>query len=233
MSQAELSAVTLSLFMGFCAVSLCIVPGVLMALILARRSFPGKILVETVVFLPLVIPPVATGYFLLRLFGQKSLLGGLLAGLGVRVVFSWSGMALAAALMGFPLLVRTVRAWLENVDPQLESAARTLGCSRIQTFFSVTLPLSWPGIVAGSVLCFARALGEFGATAMVSAGTPDQRTIPLEIFRHYQTPGHEEAVLRLVLISIALSAAALAMSEVLIRKTAPARALSSQPGEAR
>jgi molybdate transport system permease protein len=130
--------------------------------------------------------------------------------------------------MGFPLLVRTVRNALENVDPRLESAARTLGCSPIRTFFTVTLPLSWPGIVAGSVLCFARALGEFGATAMVSAGTQGNRTIPLEIFHHHQTPGHEAEVMRLVVISVGLSALALIASETLIARSGTKRLKSGQ-----
>jgi molybdate transport system permease protein len=219
MNEPAISAVGLSLAMGLCAVGLDLVPGIVMALILARRSFPGKSVLEALVFLPLVLPPVVTGYFLLRIFSQNSFLGGFLAGIGIKIIFTPAGMALAAAVMGFPLLVRTVRAWLENIDPRLEQAARTLGCSKLSSLFSVTLPLAWPGIVAGSVLCFARALGEFGATAMVSAGTPGQRTIALEIFRYYQSPGHEETVVRLALVSIGLSMVALAASEALIRKT--------------
>ncbi len=218
MSQPELAAVGLSLAMGLCAVALDLGPALLIALLLARRRFPGKLLVETLVFLPLVIPPVVTGWLLLRFLGRESLIGGWLARAGLPVVFSWTGMALAAAVMGFPLLVRIARGWLEGIDPRLEQAARSLGCSRARTFFTVTLPLAWPGVVAGAVLCFARALGEFGATAMVSAGTPGQRTISLEIFRYYQLPGHEGELARLALISVALSAAALAASELLVRK---------------
>ncbi len=217
-NQAEYDAIFLSVLMGLSAVGMGIVPGVALAWLLARRDFPGKILVETVVFLPLVLPPVATGYFLVLIFGQQGALGGVLSRLGLKIVFTWSGMALAAAVMGFPLLVRTVRASLENIDPRLESAARTLGCSPLRTFFSVTLPLAWTGVVAGSVLCFARALGEFGATAMISAGTRGNRTISLEIFRHYQTPGQEDAIARLVVISVLLSALALAASELLINR---------------
>ena len=217
-NQAEYNAIFLSVLMGLSAVGLGIVPGVALAWLLARRDFPGKILVETVVFLPLVLPPVATGYFLVLIFGQHGALGEVLSRLGLKIVFTWSGMALAAAVMGFPLLVRTVRASLENIDPRLESAARTLGCSPLRTFFSVTLPLAWTGVVAGSVLCFARALGEFGATAMISAGTRGNRTISLEIFRHYQTPGQEDAIARLVVISVLLSAIALAASELLINR---------------
>jgi len=223
MLESEISAIYLSLLMGFLAVLLCLVPGVSLAWLLSRRNFPGKPVVETVVFLPLVIPPVVTGFFLIRLFSRHSLIGGLLADMGIRVVFSWAGMALAAAVMGFPLLVRTMRGALENINPRFESAARTLGCSPLRTFFTVTLPLAWPGIVAGSVLCFARALGEFGATAMVSSGTLGNRTIPLEIFHHYQTPGHEAEVIRLVVISLLLSAAALAASEMLINRYGASR----------
>ena len=223
MNNAEWMSIGLSLLMGVCAVVLGLVPGVSLAWLLSRRKFPGKSIVETIIFLPLVIPPVVTGFFLLKLFSQQSLLGGLLARLGIRVVFSWTGMALAAAVMGFPLLVRTVRGALENVNPKLESAARALGCSPLRTFFTVTLPLAWPGIVAGAVLCFARALGEFGATAMVSAGTQGNRTMPLEIFHHHQTPGHESEVMRLVLISVALSALALIASELLIARLGAAR----------
>ncbi len=223
MFESELSSIWLSFYMGVLAVALGLVPGVALAWLLARHKFRGKSVVETVVFLPLVIPPVVTGFFLIKAFGTQSFIGGLLNQLGIRVVFTWTGMAIAASVMGFPLLVRTVRNALENVDPRLESAARTLGCSRLRTFFTVTLPLSWPGIVAGGVLCFARALGEFGATAMVSAGTQGNRTIPLEIFHHHQTPGHEAEVMRLVFISLALSALALVASEALVARAGTKR----------
>lgn len=223
MFESELSSIGLSIYMGLLAVVLSIVPGVALAWLLARRNFRGKSIVETVVFLPLVIPPVVTGFFLIKAFGTQSFIGGLLNHLGIRVVFTWTGMAIAASVMGFPLLVRTVRNALENVDPRLESAARTLGCSPLRTFFTVTLPLSWPGIVAGGVLCFARALGEFGATAMVSAGTQGNRTIPLEIFHHHQAPGHEAEVIRLVIISLALSALALVASETLVARAGTRR----------
>ncbi|MBW7996311.1 MAG: molybdate ABC transporter permease subunit [Candidatus Glassbacteria bacterium] len=228
MYGAELSAIWLSIYMGILAVVLCIAPGVALAWLLARRDFHGKSIVEMVVFLPLVIPPVVTGFFLIKAFSPQSLIGGILNQFGIRVLFTWTGMAIAAGVMGFPLLVRTVRNALENVDPRLESAARTLGCSPLRTFFTVTLPLSWPGIVAGGVLCFARALGEFGATAMVSAGTQGNRTIPLEIFHHHQTPGHEAEVIRLVIISLALSALALMASEALIARAGTKRFNSGQ-----
>ena len=204
--------------MGICSVAIGIVPAVAIAWLLARRSFWGKTIIEALVFLPLVIPPVVTGYVMLILLGRKSLLGEWLVAIGIEIPFTWAGMALAGAVMGFPLIVRIVRGSFEGVDPRLESAARTLGYSRWRTFFSLTLPLSWPGVLAGSVLCFARALGEFGATVMMSPGTDGYRTIPLEIFRSYQAPGQEEAVFRLALASITISIVALAMSEALIQR---------------
>ncbi len=227
---SEMSSIWLSIYMGTLAVALGIVPGVGLAWLLARRKFPGKSVVETVIFLPLVIPPVVTGFFLIKAFGTQSFIGSLLGQLGIRVVFTWTGMAIAATVMGFPLLVRSVRNAFEQVDPRLESAARTLGCSPLRTFFTVTLPLSWPGIVAGGVLCFARALGEFGATAMVSAGTQGNRTIPLEIFHHHQAPGHEAEVMRLVVISLALSALALLASEALVARVGTRRFKSRHGG---
>ncbi len=221
--ETEWQAVGLSLLMGAGATALAVVPGVALAWLLSRSSFRGKSMLETAIFLPLVLPPVVTGYALLMLFGVHSPLGRLLDALGVRLVFTWGGMAVAAAVMGLPLLVRTARHAIESVDPRLEQAARTLGCTPLHTFFTVTLPLAWPGIAAGLVLCFARALGEFGATAMISAGTSGNRTIALEIFRHYQTPGQDWEVLRLALISVTLSALALAASEYLIGRSAAAR----------
>ena len=218
MTSLESSALLLSLFMGICSVAIGIIPAVSIAWLLARRSFWGKTIIEALVFLPLVIPPVVTGYVMLILLGRKSLLGEWLVAIGIEIPFTWAGMALAGAVMGFPLIVRTVRGSFEGVDPRLESAARTLGYSRWRTFFSLTLPLSWPGVLAGSVLCFARALGEFGATVMMSPGTDGYRTIPLEIFRSYQAPGQEEAVFRLALASITISIVALAMSEALIQR---------------
>jgi molybdate transport system permease protein len=221
--ETEWMAIGLSLLMGLSAAVIALGPGVALAWLLSRRTFRGKSLLETLIFLPLVIPPVVTGYALLLLFGVHSPAGRLLEALGIRLIFTWGGMAVAATVMGFPLLVRTARHAMENVDPQLEQVARTLGCSPLRTFFTVTLPLAWPGIAAGLVLCFARALGEFGATAMISAGTTGNRTIALEIFRHYQTPGHDIEVLRLALISISLSALALIISEHLAGRSGTAR----------
>lgn len=218
MNGTETAALALSLLMGLSSVALGLLPATGIAWLLARREFPGKTAVEALVFLPLVVPPVVTGYLLLIAFGRGGPLGRILAAAGVEVPFTWLGMALAGASMGFPLLVRTMRVAFEAVDPWLERAARTLGCTRAETFLRVTLPLAWPGVVAGGILCFARALGEFGATVMMSPGTAGYRTIPLEIYRSYQTPGGEAAVWRLALVSIAISAAALGASEVMVRR---------------
>ena len=218
MTNAELSSIWLSLAMGFSAVAINFVPSIALAWILARKEFAGKYLLESIIFLPLVLPPVVTGYFLLVLLGTNGWLGNLLADSGIRILFTWKAMAIAAALMGLPLFVRTARLAIESVDPGLEKAARTLGAGKLATFFSITLPLARPGIIAGAILCFARALGEFGATAMVSAGSDGNRTIALEIFRQYQTPGAESAMARLALISALLSAAALIAGEYLGRK---------------
>jgi molybdate transport system permease protein len=232
-----LSAVALSLLMGGAAVFLCSAPGIAAAWLLARRRFRGKLILETIIMMPLVIPPVVTGYLLLTLLGSNSWLGQHLLGpLGIHVVFTRLGMALAAAVMGFPLFVKTTRAAFESVSPELEWAARTLGYSAIRTFFQVTLPLSWRGMVAGAVLAFARALGEFGATTMVSPGIDGYRTISLEIFRSVQIPGQESEVVRLAGISIALSLGALALSEPLARRyspqgTTPSRPASGAPSE--
>jgi molybdate transport system permease protein len=216
------SAVLLSLLMGGAAVVLGLAPGIASAWLLARVRFRGKLILETVIMLPLVVPPVVTGYLLLVVLGSNSWLGlHLLAPLGVHVVFTRLGMALAAAVMGFPLFVKTTRAAFESVPPELEWAARTLGYSAVRTFFQVTLPLSWRGMVAGAVLAFARALGEFGATAMVSPGIDGYRTISLEIFRSVQIPGQESQVVMLAGISIALSLVALALSEPLARRYSP------------
>ncbi|MDA0999172.1 MAG: molybdate ABC transporter permease subunit [bacterium] len=223
MSGEAGSALFLSLVMGLSSVGIGIAPAVAVAWLFARRDFPGKALAETLVFLPLVLPPVVTGYLLLFIFGKYSFPGNLLARAGIEIPFTWVGMAIAGTVMGFPLLVRTVRSGFESVDARLEGAARSLGCTRLETFFAVTLPLSWPAVVAGAVLCFARALGEFGATVMMSPGTSGNRTIPLEIFRSYQTPGQEEAVIQLAVVSILLSAVALGASEVLARRFRPRR----------
>ncbi len=195
---------------------------VLTALALARGKFWGKTLLDGVVHLPLVLPPVVTGYLLLIAFGRKGLFGhGLESCCGLVFSFRWTGAALAAAVMGFPLMVRAIRLSLEAVDRRLEDAASTLGASRAGVFFSVTLPLAVPGLLAGIVLGFAKALGEFGATITFVSNIPGEtRTLPAAIYSLTQTPGGDAAAGKLVLVAIVLSLAALVASELLARRLA-------------
>ena len=219
LTPAEWSAIRVSLFVAGAALAAALPVGILLGWLLARRRFPGKVLVEAVVLLPLVLPPVVTGYFLLLLFGTQGPVGRfLLQSLGFRVVFGWAGMVLAAAAVGIPFLVRSVRLSMEAVDPGLEAAARTLGAGPWRVFRTVTLPLAFPGILAGAVLAFTRALGEFGATVMVAPNVAGSRTLALEIYRQAVVPGGEAAVMRLVGISIALSLAALLSTEWLAKR---------------
>ena len=214
----QLSALQLSLTLAAGATLLVLPPALLLGGLLARRTFPGKTALELLILLPLVLPPTVTGYALLLLFGRHGLLNDW------GFLFTWKAMLIAAAVAGFPLLVRSIQAALASVDVKLVAAARTLGCSAAGAFFRVTLPLAWPGYLAGIILCFARGLGEFGATRMVSLNTPGQRTLALEIYQLAETPGdHQAALLRLVLVSIGLSAAALLASLLLTRRwrTAP------------
>ena len=191
--------------------------GIAVAWLLARRQFPGKTLVDVVVNLPLVLPPVVVGYMLLLLFGRRGPLGALLHDyLGVTVIFTWRGAAIAAAVMAFPLLVRAVRLAIEAVDRRLETAARTLGAGPVRVFFTITLPLIAPGILTGAVLAFARSLGEFGATITFVSNIPGEtRTLPIAIYSVLQTPDGEAAALRMVVISVLVSLAALWLSEYL------------------
>ena len=186
-----------------------------MAYVLARKEFWGRQLLNAVVHLPLVLPPVVTGYILLLWFGRRAPLGGFLEQtFGLVLAFRWTGAVLAAAIMAFPLMVRAIRLAIEAVDPKLEQAAQTLGASRFQVFMSVTLPLIVPGILAGSVLAFAKALGEFGATITFVSNIPNQtQTIPSAIYALMQVPGSDTATARLVIVSILISISALLMSE--------------------
>lgn len=194
----------------------------LVALALARGRFPGKTLLDGVVHLPLVLPPVVTGYLLLIGFGRRGPIGEALeACCGVVFSFRWTGAALAAAIMGFPLMVRAIRLSIEAVDRRLEDAAATLGASRTGVLFAVTLPLALPGLLAGAVLAFAKALGEFGATITFVSNIPGEtRTLPAAIYTLTQTPGGDAAAGKLVLIAIVLSLAALIASELLARRLA-------------
>lgn len=225
-SPEEWAIIALSLRVTLVAVITSLPLAYALAWLLARRSFPGRSLLDALVHLPLVLPPVVTGYLLLLLFGRTGPLGELLEGVfGISLVFQWTGAALAAAIMALPLMVRAMRLSIEAVDRRLVDAAHTLGASRWHAFRTITLPLSAPGILAGTVLGFARAIGEFGATiTFVSNIAGETRTLPLAIYTGLQAPGGELAVARLAVISVILSLAALILSEWLIRRHAGKRA---------
>jgi molybdate transport system permease protein len=197
-----------------------IVPAIALGYVLARKPFPGRWLVELVVNLPLVLPPVVTGYLLLIWFGTQGTVGAFLERwFGLRFAFTWLGAALAAAVVSFPLMVRTVRLAFQGVDPRFELAARSLGAHPIRAFLTVALPLASRGVVAGAVLGFARSLGEFGATVMIAGNTAGQtRTIPLAIYSLSNRPGGIEQSWRLVGLSITLACLALTLSEWLERR---------------
>lgn len=219
-SSAEIAAILLSLQVAFVATASSLPLGVLLAWLLARRNFVGKSLLETWINLPLVLPPVVTGYLLLVAFGRKGVFGPFLEDtLGLRFVFDWKGAALAAAVVSFPLMVRSIRIGLAAVDPRLEQSARTLGAGPWDTFFSVTFPLARRAVIAGSVLSFARSLGEFGATIMIAGNIAGEtQTIPLFIYEQLETPGGLERASGVVLVSVGLAAAALMMGEWLERR---------------
>lgn len=214
---------SLTLFsLGVAALStLLIAPGgIALAWLLARKPWPGKALVETLVALPLVIPPVATGLILLKLFGRHGPLGAFLEStLGLEVIFTWKAVVLATAVMAFPLLVRTARVAFEEVNPRVEQVARTLGAGPWRVFFSITLPLARRGLFAGAVLAFARALGEFGATTLVAGYIPGETaTLSLGIY-HLVQLGQDRAAFGLLGISVALAFGAVALSEWLVRRS--------------
>jgi molybdate transport system permease protein len=223
LTAAELEILALSLKVAFWGLAASLPVAIGIAYVLARKDFPGKTIFDAAVHLPLVLPPVVVGYALLVLLGTQGPIGKLLEPLGIVFVFRWTGAALAAAIMGFPLLVRAIRLAIESVDPRLELAARTLGASRMRVFLTVTLPLSASGVITGALLAFARALGEFGATITFVSNIPGEtRTLPLAIYTFTQVPGGDMQALRLSLFSVALSLAALAFSEWLVRRRAPA-----------
>ncbi len=215
-------AVFLSLKVAAVAVTFSLPLGIAAALALARGRMPGLWLLNALVHLPLILPPVVTGYFLLLVFGRKGAVGAFLEqAFGLIFAFRWTGAALAAAVMGFPLMVRAIRLAIEAVDPGLEQAAATLGASRIWTFVTITLPLMLPGIIAGAILAFAKAMGEFGATITFVSNIPGQtQTLPSAIYALLQVPGGEAAAARLAAISVAVALAAVLGSEVLSRAVA-------------
>lgn len=193
-------------------------PGIALAWLLARRNWPGKSIVETLVALPLVVPPVATGLLLLKLLGRRGPLGGWLERFGIEIVFTWAGVVVATAVMSFPLLVRTARVAFEGVEPRLEQVARTLGAGRWRVFGRVTLPLAARGLVAGALLAFARALGEFGATIMVAGFIPGRTaTLSMSIY-HYVQLGRDREAFVLLGVSVAIAFAAVWASEWFLRR---------------
>jgi molybdate transport system permease protein len=222
LTPAEWSALALSLRVAFWATAASLPLGVLVALALARGRFPGRALLNALVHVPLVLPPVVTGYLLLLAFGRRGPVGAFLDdAFGVVVAFDWTGAALAAAVMAFPLMVRAIRLAIEAVDPRLEQAASTLGAARPWVFLTVTLPLVAPGIVAGAILAFAKAMGEFGATVTFVSNIPGRtQTLSLAIYALLQEPGGEAAVIRLAALSLTLSLGALLLSEAVARRVA-------------
>ena len=211
----EWRAVALSLRVSFWAMLISLPFGIWVAYVLARHQFRGKQVLNTLVHLPLILPPVVTGYLLLISFGRRGPVGGFLEQCcGLVFAFRWTGAALAAAVMAFPLMVRAIRLAIEAVDPRLEQAAGTLGASRAWVFATVTLPLILPGVVAGAILAFAKAMGEFGATITFVSSIPGQtQTLPSAIYGVLQVPGGDAQATRLVLIAIAVAVVALVASE--------------------
>jgi len=220
LSPDEWNAVRLSLKVATVAMVASLPFGIAVALLLARRDFWGKSLVNGLVHLPLVLPPVVTGYLLLLTFGKRGPVGSFLNdAFGIVFSFRWTGAALACAVMGFPLMVRAIRLSIEAVDRRLEAAASTLGANALWVFLTVTLPLTLPGIVAGMILCFAKAMGEFGATITFVSNIPGEtQTLPSAIYSFTQIPGGDAGALRLTAISVVISLAALMASEVLARR---------------
>lgn len=220
-SASDVQAIQLSLLVGVTAVIASLPWGILLGWLLARKHFYGKMLLETLINLPLVLPPVVTGYLLLLLLGRRGWLGGLMdEWLGIRFVFDWKGAAVASAVVAFPLMVRAMRVAFASVDARLEMAARTLGASKIRSFATITLPLARHGIIAGCVLAFARSIGEFGATIMLAGNVPGEtRTIPLYVYTLLEMPGGIDASVPVVVVSVLIAAAALLVGELLDRRS--------------
>ena len=220
LTQEELDAIKLSLRVAALATAASLPFGIAIAMLLTRTRFFGRALLNALVLLPLVLPPVVTGYVLLLLFGRQGPIGRFLdEQLDIVIAFRWTGAALACAVMGFPLMVRAIQLSVEAVDRRLEQAAATLGANPLFVFFTVTLPLILPGVIAGAILCFARAMGEFGATITFVSNIPGEtQTLPTLIYTLTQVPGGEVGALRLTLISVAISLGAVLASEAFVRR---------------
>lgn len=216
----EIEALQLSLRVSFWAVFISLPFGVIIAWLLARKNFPGKIFLDGLIHLPLVVPPVVIGYLLLILLGRNGTIGAwLYDSFGITLIFTWKGAAIASAVMAFPLMVRAIRLSIEAVDQKLETAAKTLGAGPIRVLFGITLPLTAPGILAGIMLAFARSLGEFGATITFVSNIPGEtRTLPIALYSVLQTPDGEAAAVRLAIISITLAFSALFFSEIVAQR---------------
>ncbi len=222
LSPAEWTALALSLRVAFWATLLSLPFGILVALALARGRFWGRQALNGLVHMPLILPPVVTGYLLLIVFGRRGPVGSLLHDwFGIVLAFKWTGAVLAAAVMAFPLMVRAIRLAIEAVDPRLEQAAATLGANRIWTFVFVTLPLILPGIIAGAIIAFAKAMGEFGATITFVSNIPGEtQTLPSAIYAFLQVPGGDASAMRLVVVSLVVAVGALLFSELLATRVA-------------
>ena len=221
LTPQEWQAIALSLRVALWAMAFSLPLAVLVAYGLARWRFPGRQVLNGLVHLPLILPPVVTGYVLLLSFGPTTWLGARLETLGIVFAFRWTGAALAAGVMAFPLVVRAIRLSVEAIDPKLEEAAATLGASKVWVFLTITLPLILPGILAGAVLGFAKAMGEFGATITFVSNIPGQtQTLPSAIYSFLQVPGGEASAMRLVIVSVVIALAALILSEFVSRRIA-------------
>jgi molybdate transport system permease protein len=220
LSPAEYSAMMLSLKVSLWSVGIILIPGIFMGWLLARHDFVGKSLLDGFLHLPLVLPPVVTGYLLLLMLGKQGFIGKwLYQTFDITLAFSWKGAVIATALMSFPLMVRSIRLSINSIEIKLEQAARSLGASAINTFFTITLPLAIPGIISGSILSFARSLGEFGATiTFVGNIEGETRTLPLAIYSYLQIPDGSDSAQRLLIISVILALGALLFSGLIERR---------------
>lgn len=220
LTPEEYSAMWLSLKVSCWSVAIILIPGIYTGWLLARRDFFGKSFFDGILHLPLVLPPVVTGYLLLLALGKQGLIGRwLYDAFGITLAFSWKGAVIATALMSFPLMVRSIRLSISAIEVKLEQAARSLGASALNTFFTVTLPLAIPGIISGSVLAFARSLGEFGATiTFVGNIEGETRTLPLAIYSYIQIPDGNAPAQRLLMISVALALGSMLLSGYIERK---------------